>query len=780
MIFYILIVIMSSTYRIKIRGTVQGVGFRPFVYRLAQKYGLKGEVINSNSGVEIIIQGQKNKINRFFNSLSKNSPIHSQLRSIQINEKINKPSNYKKFKIKRSQNAENSSTHILPDLNVCSECKNELLDPNNRRYFYPFITCTNCGPRFTIINDIPYDRNRTTMSDFDMCPNCEQEYNHPKDRRFHSQTNSCFECGPKLKLYNSDRKLLYNSSSSGQSKKLFQKISNLLQEGKTLIVKSNGGFHLCCNAVNSKAVNKIRTEKKREEKPFGLMFPDLRTIEKYCDLSAPEMDLIKKPGRPLVILDKKEEHKLAENVAPGRNDLAIMLPYNPIQILIFNLINFPLVMTSANITGEPIINKNKRIFEKLSSSIDYICIHNRNISQRCDDSVYRTFRKNQYPIRRSRGYVPESVKINSKCEQNILACGGERKNTFALSKNKDIWISQHIGDLKNLETFNFYESSIQHFKHIFDIKPELIAHDLHPNYLNTRYAEEKAQEGNIQTLPIQHHHAHAVSCMAENHLSGPAIALVLDGTGYGEDAKIWGGEVLITRYSEYTRIGHLDYVDMPGGESAIKNPYRMALGYLYSIFGDELERMRLPSGLDKRRTKIVIEMLKNEINLIKTSSTGRLFAAVAAITGIRSKRNYEGQAAIELESYTNKQLDLKYSYPFYLESEGEGFVIKWDEMIKQGVSDVLDGVSCEDIATKFHNGLAIALKKSVNYVREKTGINNVVLSGGVFMNMYLMDKLVSLLNKEGFEVNWHQKVPTNDGGIALGQLIVAKAKDKRQ
>ncbi|HMA63342.1 MAG TPA: carbamoyltransferase HypF [bacterium] len=766
---------MNSTYQIIVRGIVQGVGFRPFIYNLAKKYGIKGYVFNSSEGVEIKVQGRKQNIIDFQSEIQDSAPSPSMITSIRRNKLSKKKPSYGEFQIKPSKSLENQHTHLPPELNVCEDCLKELFDPNDRRYFYPFINCTNCGPRFTITKKMPYDRVSTTMSKFEMCPECRSEYKAPPNRRFHAQPNSCFQCGPKLELYDNAKHVLNNSNSPQDSKKLFQKMASLLQEGEILSIKSNGGFHLACNALDDDAVNRLRDNKYRFDRAFALMFPDISTIKKYCHVSDDEEQLLISFTRPIVLLKRKAEHSVSPSVAPNNNYLGVMLPYNPIQFLLFHYFDKPLVMTSGNISGEPIIVDNDRALEKLSQIASYHCLHNRDIHMRCDDSVYRIFRQKRYPIRRSRSFVPESININYELNKPILACGAERKNTFAVAKQNDIWLSQHIGDLENLAALNSYESSIEHFLNVFSVQPEIIAHDLHPDYLSTQYANN--YDGDISRIAIQHHHAHAVSCMVENEITDPTIAILLDGTGAGPDGTIWGGEILLAELSDYRRLAHFDYIKMPGGISAIHNPWEMAVSYLFSIYGSDLKKFELPFIDNDIHLELIIKMLEQEINTPLTSSCGRLFDGVAALAGIRKEINYEGQAAIELEQKITTGSNK--SYQMYIDSDPKPMIIKWDEMFPQIVQDVLDNVSRETISLKFHNALASVLLKAALELRQSENINRIVLSGGVFMNMYLLDRLVNLLRNKNFEVYWHNKVPANDGGIALGQTVIADAKLRR-
>ena len=764
------------TYQILVRGTVQGVGFRPFVYNLAKKYNIAGYILNNTSGVEIKAQGQKNNLTGFQKELKDNAPRQSRISSIETNNISDHTGDFTNFQIKTSHSNLKRRTQISPDLNVCRDCLQELFDSDDRRYLYPFINCTNCGPRFTIIEDIPYDRPMTTMKEFKMCDSCESEYQTPSNRRFHAQPDSCFDCGPRLLLFDNNGNRLGSSDNAAKTEQLFRRIARLFGQGRILGIKSNGGFHLACNALDEEAVMELRKRKYRYDKALAVMFPELGQIEKYCHISSAERELVQKFTRPIVLLKKKDSQYIAPSVAPRNSYLGVMLPYNPIQYLLFHYFPHPLIMTSGNVCGEPILYQNDQAMSRLSRIADYLCIHDRKILMQCDDSVYRIFRGKEYPIRRSRGYTPGSIKLELELDQHILACGAERKNTFAVARERDVWLSQHIGDLENLAVLDSYETSIEHFLKIFDVEPRTIAYDQHPDYLSTKYAHNYDDPG-INHVAVQHHHAHAVSCMAENGLDEPVIAIVMDGTGAGPDGTIWGGEVLLAEHASFERKAYLENVKMPGGKSAIYNPWEMAVSYLYSNFGEDLKNLAIPCLDRAGELGLVIQMLKSDVNTPLTSSCGRLFDGVAALAGVRSEINYEGQAAIELE---NKIAETgNDSYDMYLEpGADDNLIIKHDLLIKQVVGDVLEGASQSQIALKFHNGLANVLLYTALNLRQSANLNKVVLSGGVFMNNYLLDRLVGLLQEKNFDVYWHSEVPANDGGISLGQVVIANAKSR--
>lgn len=767
------------THQIIITGIVQGVGFRPHVYNLAVGFGLNGVVLNDSRGVTIEIQGAREKILSFEKELKSNPPLRSRIDSFDI-EAVETPDTHKFFSIGETKSYDEKIAQVSPDLDICDSCLNELFNPGDRRYLYPFINCTHCGPRFTIIKNVPYDRPYTTMEQFVMCSECKVEYEDPGNRRFHAQPNACPMCGPRVALTdNHGKELLVGIDSSG-NKAVFEKLCELLGCGKIIAIKGIGGFHLACDALDEVAVANLRSRKYREDKPFAVMFPTLESIKDFCMLREQEESLLQSVPHPIVIVEKKRGRDVAFSVAPNNHFLGVMLPYSPIHHLLFHFYSKPLVMTSGNVSDEPIVFTNSEAYRRLSGIADFFLIHNRDINTRCDDSVYRIWKGLEYPIRRSRGYAPDSVRVEWEFEKQVLACGPEQKNTFALAKNDRVYLSYHIGDMDNYEVLRSFEEGIAHFKNVFDIEPRIVAYDLHLDYLSTKYAEnypDKTKSGDsVIKVGIQHHHAHAVSCMAENGVNRPVIAVTLDGTGYGEDGTIWGGEILLSELDKYSRLGNFETVPMPGGAASIKNPWQMAISYLYSIYNRKLLDVNLPflDKIKENELELVFSMLEKGVNSPMTSSCGRLFDGVAAIAGVRNSVNYEGQAAVEFEQYIQERSNIAYN--FKLLDKQEKFIIQWRSMIIQLVGDVKSGKSVGEVSLKFHNGLAKVLYEAVVKSKEITGISYVVLSGGVFMNVHLLTRLHKFLEDGGFTVYIHRQVPANDGGIALGQAVIAGAK----
>jgi len=766
----------TETREIVITGIVQGIGFRPFVYNLAIEKRLNGFVYNDFAGVTIVIQGLKNELDLFEKSLCENAPPKSKIINckstvIETNELFDK------FEIRPSPEQGERSAAVTPDLDVCDDCLEELFDPANQRYLYPFINCTNCGPRYTIIQDIPYDRPKTTMSQFTMCTQCRVEYDDPANRRFHAQPNACPDCGPHLELRNKSGEVLISAYKPVEYEHLFNQVGKLLEIGNIIAIKGIGGFHLACDATNENAVVNLRSRKYREDKPFAVMFPNLAEIKKFCLLNDAEVELLQSVPHPIVLLMKKKGKELAYSVAPDNHYLGVMLPYTPLHHLIFQFFNKPLVMTSGNVSDEPIAYKNKEAFKRLGKIADYFLVNNREIHIRCDDSVLRIWNGKSYPLRRSRGFAPDRLDLKWQFNHPVLACGPEQKNTFALAKNDSIFLSHHIGDMENSEALRSFEEGIKHYQRIFEIEPEIIAYDLHPDYLSTKYAlnyPTKNSNGNeVIKIGIQHHHAHAVSCMLDNQITQPVLAIVLDGTGFGSDKTIWGGELLLAEIKQFKRLGYFKTTRIPGGTAAIKNPWQMGISYLHAVFGNQLPDIPFVNALSHGQVSTILKLLDSGINSPLTSSCGRLFDGVAAIAGLRNRVNYEGQAAIEFEQIIADSINNAYKFNI-AESDGS-YILNWEVMIRQLVDDLKNEISISVIAAEFHNGLARGLADWVEIARKKTGIKEVVLSGGVFMNVYLLTRLKMMLEKKDFIVYTHHNVPCNDGGIALGQAIIASA-----
>lgn len=767
-------------YRVKVTGIVQGVGFRPFIAGLAKSLFLNGTVSNTGDGVHIEAEGRADRLAAFLERLRTEAPPLSLIREVEV-EKLDF-FGYSGFEIVASSgNARN--TMISPDISICGDCAAELSDRTDVRYLYPFINCTNCGPRFTIIKDVPYDRPNTTMAAFSMCETCRKQYEDPADRRYHAQPVSCHRCGPVLKLLDKTGKAV----ETGDIPKF---AARLLAEGFIIAVKGLGGYHLACDASNPDAVRELRRRKHRDEKPFALMARDMETVRSCCSMNAAEEKLLDSVKKPIVLLEKKEGCSLPEELAPGSRRLGVMLPYTPLHLLLFRsggdkpLCPGLLVMTSGNKSDEPICYTDESALRELNGIADWFLANDREIYIRTDDSVTRIFRGNEYVIRRSRGYVPMPLLIGNDVlpagRPPVLACGGELKNTFCLNRGDEFYISHHIGDLENLETMQSYEEGIEHFKRLFDIKPVITAYDLHPGYLSTRYALERTEGIGIA---VQHHHAHIASCMAENGLAGEVIGVAFDGAGYGEDGNIWGGEFFTGSYYGFRRAGRLAYFRLPGGDAAAREPWRMALSYLYGSgyditdIGDPIIRELLKDTDESRvRQKLhtIGRMLETGFNSPQTSGMGRLFDAVSALAGVRSVNSFEGQAATELENAALPGYHGKYPYEA---ADREGLcVLDIGPVISGIVSDRRAGASAALISSKFHETAASMVRDTCGRLRSDTGLDRVVLSGGVFQNVLLLSRCTDMLEKDGFRVYVHSRVPANDGGISLGQAVIAMAR----
>lgn len=747
--------------RIHITGIVQGVGFRPFVYHLATSLDLKGWVINSSSGVDIEIAGSPACIGQFIDRLTSNPPPLARIDSIKITEIT--PPIFTDFIIRDSEPQPGEYIPVSPDVSICSDCRKELFNPQDRRYRYPFINCTNCGPRFTIIKDIPYDRPNTTMSTFKMCPDCLAEYQNPSDRRFHAQPTACPVCGPQLQFR------MGEIVSVGED--AIQSARNAIVSGKILAIKGLGGYHLACDASNTKAVENLRNRKKRSDKPFALMAFDIDRIQKFAQVSQVERELLESPQHPIVILNKLVDHTILDQTAPRQNSLGFMLPYTPLHLLLLEPESgFPeiLVMTSGNISEEPIAYSDDEAFTRLQGIADGFLLHDRPIHMRVDDSVCRVFVGNLYPIRRSRGYAPEPFRYSRSLPQ-ILACGAELKNTFAFSKDKYIFISHHIGDLENYETLNSFENGIEHYKQLFRLSPAAIAVDLHPDYLSTKYGLSESFTKHLPLVSVQHHHAHLASCLADNlwPSNESVIGLIFDGTGYGTDGKIWGGEILVGNYSTFQRYYHLRETPLPGGDVAIRNPSKIALAQLFAAGIDWDPDLPPVQALCAEERTLLKSQITHLINTPQTTSMGRLFDAVSALIGIRQKATYEGQAAIELENLCDPNESSTYDLSL------ENGVIEILDLYPQIIQDYRRGIAKEIISARFHNTIAQTCLFAAQEIQKFTNINVVALSGGVWQNLTLLTKSLHLLKNHGFKPLIHRKIPTNDGGISIGQILVA-------
>jgi len=747
---------------IEVFGIVQGVGFRPYVYRLAAELRLAGLITNTASGVSIEVQGPSEAVEAFLTRLPKETPPLAHITELTVREL---PCDHdREFRILASRVGEEHRALISPDVAVCADCLRELFDPADRRYRYPFINCTNCGPRYTIVRDIPYDRPRTSMATFRMCAACQREYDDPTNRRFHAQPNACWECGPRAELWDvHGRRLEVPDPIAAAAARL--------QAGAAVAVKGLGGFHLAANATNDAAVERLRERKQRVGKPFAIMARDVACVEQFCHLDEFGRALLLSPERPIVLLPKRQPNPIAEAVAPLISDLGVFLPYTPLHhVLLANGGFLALVMTSGNLSEEPIAIDNQEAVTCLAGLADFFLVHNRDILLRCDDSVVRPSGGRVRQWRRSRGYVPVPVFLREELPP-VLAVGGELKNTICLIKGRHAFLSQHIGDLENLEAYRFFEEAVRHLKRILEVEPQLVAYDLHPDYFATRWA--LAQTG-MERVGVQHHHAHIASCMAENHLEGKVIGVALDGTGYGTDGNIWGGEVLLADYTGFERAAHFAYVRMPGGAVAIHEPWRMAVSYLWQHFGEAFldYPLRFVQQLDRRRIAVLLRMLERGVNSPLTSSCGRLFDAVAALVGIRQCVTYEAQAAIELEMAIADGGE-EVAYPLALVPEGPEWLIDTRPLFEALVRDLREAVPAGAISRRFHNSLVQVFVRIANLLREKTDLGRICLSGGTFQNVYLLERLQARLAQDGFEVFTHAEVPAGDGGLSLGQALVA-------
>jgi hydrogenase maturation protein HypF len=749
--------------RISVRGVVQGVGFRPFIYRLAQEHDLKGWVRNTSGNVEIEVEGDEARLNLFLKDLEAKAPPVSRIENVEVG--FSPAKGYRDFSIKESLSRRGHYQLVSPDIATCPDCKKEIFSSVDRRYRYAFTNCTNCGPRFTIIEDIPYDRPKTTMRSFKMCSLCQREYDDPRDRRFHAQPNACPVCGPSLALVDSEGKTVDCAD-------VISTAARLLKEGKILAVKGLGGFQLACNATDDGAVRLLRKRKRRPSKPLAVMMGTIDEVKKHCLVSAEERELLESPQAPIVLLRWKEGSNVAKAVAPKLKYLGVMLPYTPLHHLLMSEVGLPLVMTSGNLSEEPIAKDNDEALRRLKGIADYFLLHNRDIYARYDDSVYMVEDGVPQALRRARGYAPYPIFLPFKAKP-VLACGAEDKNTFCLTRDEHAFLSQHIGDMENEETLEHFENTIGLYKKLFRVEPEVIAYDMHPEYLATKYALELGSGANLKMVPVQHHHAHIVSCMVENNVEEPVIGVAFDGTGYGPDGTIWGGEFLVADYKNFKRVGHFEYVPLVGGAAAIKKPYRMALSYLYTLLGEDFKLDGLPlDAVNPAELSVIKQQLKKKINLPMTSSAGRLFDAVSALLGVRGEIDYEAQAAIELEMSAADTMDTE-AYPFVIDSEDGVGLARLSKLWSALVRDAKDKVSPSLISLKFHHTMAEITTEMCKLVAKESKIKRVALSGGVFQNRLLLNLTIAALQREGFEVLIHRLVPPNDGGISLGQAVIA-------
>ncbi|MDQ3729181.1 MAG: carbamoyltransferase HypF [Actinomycetota bacterium] len=754
--------------RIRVSGTVQGVGFRPFVYRHALELGLSGHVRNDERGVEIVAEGPGEVVAELMRRLEGQAPPLARVESVAAADEV--PTGEAGFHIAESVSGGEAEAPVSADMATCDACLAELRDPLDRRYRYPFINCTDCGPRFTIVTGVPYDRPLTTMADFSMCAECQAEYEDPLDRRFHAQPNACPVCGPRAHLVGAAGES-HDGDAIGQA-------AIALAGGAVLAIKGIGGYHLACDALNGTAVARLRTRKRREEKPFALMAPDLETARKLVELTSDEEGLLCGQERPLVIARRKEGARVVAAVAPGSRDLGVMLPYAPLHHVLLRDFGATLVMTSANVSDEPIAYLDEDARGRLGVIADGFLIHDRPIHMRTDDSIVRAVgSRRPLMLRRSRGYVPQSVGMPI-AGSAILGCGAELKSTFCLAKGKRAWPGHHIGDLKNWETLESFREGVAHFERLFAVEPQLIAHDLHPDYLSTRYAQERAEASPaLELVGVQHHHAHLAACLAEHGETARALGVIFDGTGFGPDASVWGGELLVGDLEDYERAGMLMPVRLPGGDRAVREPWRMAASWLSLALDAELPPIprTLREEVEAADWKAVCGIVQTGAGSPVTTSAGRLFDAVSALLGVRTRVSYEGQAAAELEGLAD--LSERGAYEFSAEGGGKApLVLDPRPAIRSIVADLDRDEPAPTIAARFHNGLASATAAAAERVCREQSLDLVALSGGVFQNRLLAERTLDALDAASLEALMPVALPPNDGGIAFGQVAVAAAR----
>ncbi|MBP1748688.1 MAG: hypF [Deltaproteobacteria bacterium] len=781
----------DSALRIHVKGVVQGVGFRPFVYGLAARHRVKGWVLNSTSGVVMEVEGAPSALNLFCRDLAELSPPLSRIEEV---ERQPIPANgHLRFDIRESE-AEAGYVLISPDIATCETCRKELFDPGDRRYRYPFINCTNCGPRFTIIEDVPYDRPLTTMAPFTMCPDCRSEYDDPLNRRFHAQPNACPVCGPRAWLAPSsagEEDALTAPEGDPASSGMIEACAHMLRSGKIIALKGLGGFHLACDATNPQAVERLRERKGRFAKPFAVMMASLDVVRQHGETTAPEEEALIRPSCPIVLISRSPGSTVAREVAPGNRYLGVMLPYTPLHHLLLNDVGGPLVMTSGNLSEEPIAGTNKEAWDRLRGIADGFLFHNREIYARYDDGVwfipsvpgeYGEAVPAPQPIRRSRGDAPFPLKLPF-ASRELLACGPELKNTFCLTRDRYAFLSQHIGDMENIETIEHFETSVRTYEQLFRLRPAALVHDMHPDYLSTRYAEQRASRETLPLLGVQHHHAHAVSCMIDNGTTEPVIAVTMDGTGYGLDGRMWGGEWLIADAGGFRRAASLEYLPLPGGDAGIRHPGRTAFAYLHWLLGPGFP---LPAALqlEEPEKRVLARQVDRGVNISWTSSCGRLFDVVTALAGGCLHASYEAQGAIEMEMLSR---DAAESYPYGLRLTGQS--LNWGEtgclpacsrfhevalapLLRSVLRDVREGRSLGDIGSKFHRSIARMAGEVSRRIAEETGLTRVTLSGGCFQNRLLLKLTVEELRKHHLRPLLHRQVPANDGGISLGQAAI--------
>ncbi len=766
----------ESAVRVTIQGTVQGVGFRPYVYRLAEKYRLRGSITNTSGGVVIRVQGPAGRIESFLTALPEECPPLVSISTMTC-ENDGELTAAAGFAILPSVGHEAGWPVFPPDIALCAACRREFHDPADRRHLYPFINCTNCGPRFTIVRSLPYDRHRTTMAEFSLCPSCAAEYDDPSDRRFHAEPVACAVCGPKLSWHDQTGRLCPSVDPLATA-------AAALRAGKVVAVKGLGGFHLAVDAASSAAVSRLRERKRRPHKPLAVMAGSLDLIRSHCRLSPEEEAVLTGPRAPIVLFELRSESTLAPEIAPGMADVGFMIPYTPLHELLFSHVDTPevLVMTSGNLSDEPICRSNDEAFGRLDGLVDGFLVHDREIVLAVDDSVGLHVAGNFHLIRRARGYVPDPISLPFSLPP-VLAVGAELKSTFCLADKREAVLSQHLGDLEDPRTESFFRSCYAHFKNLLGFEPRLVACDLHPDYRSTRFARSLE----LPVVGVQHHHAHAAAVMVEHELEAPTLAVILDGTGYHPDGTIWGGEVLRVNYLSYERVGHLEPIFLPGGDRAAREPWRLAAALLFQRRGEGYEDDGgwLPANwkiIDSQRRRLITRMMVRKINSPLTSSCGRLFDGVAALIGGRHHVTCEGQAAMELESLARRAgkgipgLGSSGKYPVSLAVRDTGRVVQLDGLLAGIIEDCRQGISAADIAWKFHDWLVRSLIENVKLAAAETGIDTVVFSGGCLQNRLLLAGCAECCRSAGLKPFLPRLIPANDGGISLGQAVIAGAR----
>ena len=747
---------MEKACHISVTGLVQGVGFRPFVYRIAVKHNLSGWVRNTNECVEIFIQGPVKSIENFLDELRSDPPVASDIDQVIL--VYTEPIDIHGFRITRSENTSDKITEISPDIAVCNDCLEDMhLQPN--RVNYPFVNCTNCGPRFTIINDLPYDRKSTSMKAFQMCDSCRKEYEDVKDRRFHAQPVACSVCGPHYTLYKGSGRI-------EGIEKIISSIAEIIIKGGIMAIKGLGGYHLACDATNEDAVTRLRLLKNREGKPLAVMFRDLATLQQYAEVNEAEEYRLLSWKRPIVLLQANLQNSLAPGVSVGLNTIGAMLPYLPFHHLLFSELNIPaIVLTSGNISDEPILIDDRKALDTFLLITEGVVAYNREIENRTDDSVVRIICDSERVFRRSRGFAPAPVTLKLDTG-GILATGAELVNTFCIGKGNQAILSQYIGDLQNAETTSFYEETLNKFQKLFRMKPELIATDLHPDYFTSRFAESRRDS--LKLDRVQHHHAHIASCMAEHGLDEHVLGVAMDGTGFGTDGNTWGAEFLYCDLADFTRETHFEYVPLPGGDRGIEEPWRMAVSYLFKIFGEDIYHLEIPflKKVEQEKIDFILNMIRSGINCPLVSSAGRLFDAVSAMLDLCLYSTFSSEAPMRLESIIEPGCSENYHFTI---SETVNFDLTFHSILEDIKKKVNPGI----ISAKFHNTVILVIFEVMNKMKIHHHCNKVVLSGGTFQNKYLLEGIEKMLTGSGFEVYSHHIVPTNDGGISLGQLAVA-------